>query len=141
MKDSDCLKLEAAQLEHYSLGRDDTDVDVRYFLRTATRGCRKNFEVFNVTGRGEHVVASKVRWDEGQRLKMSQVERMRRECLEFEEEECRGWAAADGDTAKRILKFLEDSENLKVSTREQREQVLFPEESGSSIIQIARQAI
>ena len=66
------------------MGLDDRDVDVKHILRSATRGGRKIFEVSNVKGRGEHLVASKVRWDEGQRLKMPQDERVRRECQEFE---------------------------------------------------------
>ena len=39
-----------------------------------------------------------------------------------------------------MLKYLEDSEVLKVSTRELKEQVLFPDESSVSFVRIARQA-
>ena len=39
-----------------------------------------------------------------------------------------------------MLKCLEDSEALKVSTRELKEQDLFPDESSFSIVRIARQA-
>ena len=39
-----------------------------------------------------------------------------------------------------MLKYLEDSEALKVSTRELKEQVLSPNESSAGIVRIARQA-
>ena len=44
-------------------------------------------DAFNDKGEGEHLVESKVRWDECRRLKMPQDERERKECQEFEEEE------------------------------------------------------
>ena len=75
-------------------------------------------------GKGEHLVASKMRWEECQRLKMPQAERSRNECQEYKEEDNRGWAVAFEDTTKRMLKYLEDSEKLKVTTRESREQVV-----------------
>ena len=39
-----------------------------------------------------------------------------------------------------MLKYVEDGEVLKVSTRELKEQVLSPDESSVSIVRIARQA-
>ena len=39
-----------------------------------------------------------------------------------------------------MLKYLEDSEAMKVSTRELKEQVLSPDESTGDIVRIARQA-
>ena len=42
--------------------------------------------------------------------------------------------------ARRMLKFLEDSEVAKVSIRELEEQVLSPNESRINIVRIARQA-
>ena len=39
-----------------------------------------------------------------------------------------------------MLRYLEDSEALKVSTKELKEQVLSPDESGVGIVHIARQA-
>ena len=41
---------------------------------------------------------------------------------------------------KKMFKYLEDSEDLKVSTRELKEQVLSPDESSVSTVHIARQA-
>ena len=48
--------------------------------------------------------------------------------------------AAYEDAAKKMLKYLEGSEDLKVSLRELKEQVESPEEAGGSIMQIAKQA-
>ena len=39
-----------------------------------------------------------------------------------------------------MLKYLEDSEVMKVSTRELKDQVLSPDESTVNIVRIARQA-
>ena len=40
----------------------------------------------------------------------------------------------------KMSKYLEDSEVLKVSTRELKEQVLSPDESSVSMVRVARQA-
>ena len=53
---------------------------------------------------------------------------MKRE-QEVDDEVDQNWTAACELTAKRMLKYLEDSEVLKVSTRELKEQVLSPDES------------
>ena len=57
-----------------------------------------------------------------------------------EEEDKRKWFAAFEDTAKKMLKYLEDSEDLKVVLTELKEQLESPEEAGISIMQIAQQA-
>ena len=79
-----------------------------------------------------------MRWDECQRLK--QHERGGKEGQELEDDDSQGWIAAFESAAKRMLRYLEDSETLKGSTRELKEQVLSPEEPGDSIFQIAIQA-
>ena len=48
--------------------------------------------------------------------------------------------AENEDAAKRMLKHLEDSEDLKVSLGELKEPLESPEEAGISIRQIAKQA-
>ena len=44
------------------------------------------------------------------------------------------------DAAQRMLKHLEDSEDMKVGLSELKEQLETPEEAGFSIMQIAKQA-
>ena len=66
--------------------------------------------------------------------------RARSEVREVDEEVDQNWIAAYGGIAKKILKYLEDSEALKVSTRELKEQVLSPDESSVSTVRVPRQA-
>ena len=73
--------------------------------------------------------ASKVRWDERQRLKVAQEERANRNVQEAVHEVDHNWTAACEGIAMKMLKYLEDSEVMKVSTRELKEQVLSPDES------------
>ena len=48
--------------------------------------------------------------------------------------------ASFDDAAKRMLKYLEDSEDVKVGRGELKEQWRTPEETGISVMQIAKQA-
>ena len=75
------------------------------------------FEVFSTQGK-KHLVASRVRWDERQRLKVAQEERARRNVQEADDEVDYKWTAACEGIAKNVLKYLEDSEIMEVSTRE-----------------------
>ena len=50
------------------------------------------------------------------------------------------WTEACEGIAKRMSKYLEDSEITKVSTRELEEQVMSPNEPRSSVVRIARQS-
>ena len=81
-----------------------------------------------------------MRWDEHQRLKAVKEERARRDVQEVDDEVDQNWTAACEWIAKRMLKYLEDSEVLKVSTRELKQQVLSPDKSSVSTVRIARQA-
>ena len=85
-------------------------------------------------------MASKVRWDERQRQRVAQEERARRNAQEVDDEVDRNWAEACEGIAEKMLKYLEDSEVLKVSTRELKEQVLSPDESSVGIVRIAKQS-
>ena len=58
----------------------------------------------------------------------------------LEEEGKRKRCAACEDAARRMLRYLEDSEELKVSPSELKEQLETPEEAGFSIMQMAKQA-
>ena len=44
-------KMEIADFEHYSMGAEDMDVDVRHIPKHATKRGRKIFEVFHVKGK------------------------------------------------------------------------------------------
>ena len=69
-----------------------------------------------------------------------QEEKARRNVQEVDDEVDQNWTAAYEWTAKKILKYLEDSEVMEVSTGELKEQVLSPDESNVSIVRIATQA-
>ena len=55
-------------------------------------------------------------------------------------EDKRKWRVASKDAAKRMLKYSENSEDLKVGLCELKEQLETPQEAGISIMQIAKQA-
>ena len=84
LKSSDCLKLEVEELE-LLLGPEDSEVTVRKILRHVTRRGNRIFEIFNTQEKSEHSAASKVRWDERQRLKMAQEERVRGSATEADD--------------------------------------------------------
>ena len=52
----------------------------------------------------------------------------------------RKWFASNEDAAKKMLKYLQDSEDVKVCLRELEEQLEYPEEAGISFMQIAKQS-
>ena len=85
-----------------------------------------------------HLVASKWRWDDCQRQRTPQEEKAWKESQGLEENDKRKWCAVYEDAAKKMLKYLEDSEDLKVGLGELKEQLEPPEEAGISIVQIAK---
>ena len=70
-----------------------------------------------------------------QRLKALQEERARRDVQEVNDEVDQNWTAVFQLIAKKMLKYLEDSEALKISTGELKERILSPEK-----VRLARQA-
>ena len=88
VNNSDYMKLEIDEVEDYSLGPEYSD-DVKHFLRSATREGMKTFEVFSVKEKGEHLVASKWRWDDCRRQRKPQEEKASKESQGFEEEDKR----------------------------------------------------
>ena len=111
-----CMKLEIEELE-LLLGPEDSEVDLRHILRNVSRSGGRTFEIFNSKEKSEHLVAGKVRWDERQRLKAVHEERARWDVPEVDDEVDHYWTAACEWIAKTMLKYLEDSEVLKVGTR------------------------
>ena len=96
---SDCINLEIDEVEDSSLGPEYSDVDVKHILRNE----RKN----------GHLVASKWRWDDCQRQRKSQEEKAWKESQGLGEEDKRKWCAAFEDAAKKMLKYLDDSEDFE----------------------------
>ena len=96
---SECIQLDIDEVEECSSCLEYADVDVKMIFRKASREGRNIFKIFKVKEEGEHPVASKWRWDDWQR----QQEDKRKRCFAFEE------------AAKGMLKYLDDSEELKVS--------------------------
>ena len=99
-------------------------------------------EIFSTREKSEHLVASKVRWDEHQRhrVALAQEERSQRSVQDDNDKGDLCWTEASEGIARRMVKFLEDSEAAKVSIRELEEQILPPNESRINVVRIARQA-
>ena len=74
VNNSDVLKLEIAEEDENSLGPECSHVDVKHIVRNATREGRNIFESFSVREKGEHLVASKWRWDDSQKQRRPQKE-------------------------------------------------------------------
>ena len=130
------------RIEEISLGPEYSDIDVKHILRNATREGRTIFEIFSVKGKGEHLVASKMRWDECPRLRRPQDERMPKESRGSEEDRDKQvWAVDHEDRAKRMLRYVENSEALKVSLSELKEQLESLEGAEEIILKIAKQEI
>ena len=85
--------------------------------RNASRRGGRIFDIFSSKEKSEHLVASKVPWDERQRPKVAQEERARRDAQEVDDEVDQKWTAVYQWTAERMLKYSEDSEVLKVRNK------------------------
>ena len=112
----------------------------RYILTNASRRGIRIFKIFSTEEKSEHFVASKVRWDEGQRQRVALEEKTRRNVQDADDEDDHCWTETCEGIAKRMSKCSEDSEVTKVSTSELKEQVLSPSESSVKIVRIAGQA-
>ena len=71
---------------------------------------------------------------------VTQEEEARRNVQAVEDQINQNWMSVHQWRAKKMLRYLEDSESLKVSTGELEEQVLSPDGSSMNIERIARQA-
>ena len=90
-------------------------------MRNASRRGSRIFEIFNSREKSEYSVASKVRWDERQKVKVAQEEGARGNVHDVDDEDGHCWNEACEGIAKKMLKYLEDSEVMKVSTTELKE--------------------
>ena len=123
LNESDSIRVEIEELESL----------LRQNLRYASRKGGRIFEMFSSKGQSEHLAASRVRWDERQRLMATQEEEARRNVQEVDNEINQNWTAVCQLIAKGMLKYLEDS-------REMKKQALSPNESSVSMVRTARQA-
>ena len=78
-----------------------------------------------------------MRWAECQRVLVTQEEESRRKAQEVDYEVNQNWTP---NGYKKNVSYLDESEALKASTKELKEQVLSPNESNVSIVRSARQA-
>ena len=134
------MEVEVEELE-VLLGPEDSEVDLRQTLRYARRkkGGRI-FEIFSSQGPSEVLVASRARWDERQRALVTEEEESRRKAQDVDYKVNRNWTAVYQTVARRILSYLDNSEALKVSTKELKEQGLSPSEPSVNMEHIVRQA-
>ena len=87
------------------LGPEDSKVDVKKILRKMRAGGRSRiFELFNTKEKGEHLVASKVRWDERQRQRVEQEERTIKNVQEADDDDDSFWTEVCEGIAKKMLK-------------------------------------
>ena len=115
---------------------------VRYILTNASRSGSRICVIFTKKEKSEHSVASSAQWDECQRQRVAQAqeERSQRSVQDDNDKGDFCWTEARKRIARRMLKYLEDSDVTKVSIRELEEQVLSPNERRINVVRIARQA-
>ena len=93
LNENDNMMVEIEELE-LLLGPEDLEVDVRQISRYARRKKgRRIFEIFTSKGQGESLVASGVRWDERQRVLVTQEEESRGKAQEVGCGVNQSWAA------------------------------------------------
>ena len=85
------------------------------------------------------MVVSRARWDEYQRMLVTQEEESRRRAQEVDCGDNQSWAAVYQSIARRMLSYLDNSEALKASAKELKEQVLSPNEPCVDMERIVRQ--
>ena len=109
------------------LGPDDSEVDLRHILMCARKKkSRKISEIFSSKGPSEFLVVSRARWDQHQRVLVTQEEESRRKAQEVGCGGNQSWAAVYQSMTRRMLRYLDNSEALKVSTKEMKEHFLSP---------------
>ena len=113
------------------MGPEDSEVYLMYILTHARRRSSMIFEIFSTKVKRDHLVASRHRWLEYQGQRVLQQERSQSDLC---------WRKACEGIARRMIKYLEDSEITKVSTIELEEQVLAPNEPRINVVRIARLA-
>ena len=75
-----------------------------------------------------------------ERLMVTEDEESRTKAQEVDNEANEKWTVVYQTIAKTMLKYLDESEALKVSTRELQKHVLSPSEPDANVVRIARHA-
>ena len=77
----------------------------------ASRRSSRIFEIFSTKEKREHLVASKMRWDErqSQRMAQAQEERSQRSVQDDNDKGDLCWTEACEGIARRMFKYLEES--------------------------------
>ena len=112
LNESDCMNLAIEELE-LLLGPEDSEVNLRYILTNASRRGIRIFEIFSTEEKSEHLVASKVRWDEGQRQRVALEEKTRRNVQDADDEDDHCWTEACEGPHKRIKRTSPVSERIR----------------------------
>ena len=111
------------------LGPEHSEGNLRYILRNASRRSGRIFEIFKAKEKASSELQSTVRWDERKKIWVEQEDRARRNVQDADDEDDHYCTEACEWIAKNMLKYLEDREVTKVSTRELKERILSPNES------------
>ena len=136
---------------------EDEEFCLGYILKYSTRGGSNIFQLFDTAEKKDHFVASRRRWLERPRnngesppcpertLKTPLPQQSSPSSRDEESqwvavEDRRSQRVAFEETARGTLRYLEDSEDLKVSVKDLQEQ-LGVSEAGISIKQVAQQAM
>ena len=107
LNENDSMKVEVEELE-LLLGPEDSEVDLRRIWRCAKRNKgREIFEIFSSESQSEFLVASRARWDERQRVLVTQEEESRRKAQDVDYEVNQCWTAVYQSMARRMLSFLD----------------------------------
>ena len=141
LNEHDNMKVEIDELE-LMMGPEDAEVNLRYILRNASRRGSRIFEIFNARERREHSVASTGRWLErqGQRVAQTCEERTQRNVQDDDDGGNLRCSEACEVTARRMLKYLEDSEVAKVCIKRGGGTSFVSYESKMNIVNIALHA-
>ena len=128
-------------------GRAAREVAKRSERRELRRNCGKRFSVPRKKDEDAAAAAEflstreeESQWSSQQRAAMALQEKAWKESRGLEEEDKRKRCVTFEGAAKRMLENLEDSEELKVTHSDVKEQLETPEEAGFSVMQIAKQA-
>ena len=130
------MRVACRELEHL-MGPDDSEVDLMYIWMQAIRRGSSMFE-FSSTSGSEHLVASRNQRVKCQEQNVALQKRLQKNARKDVDKGDFCWTEAAARLARRMLKYLEDSESTKVRVRELEDQVLYPNESVSNIVHIVR---
>ena len=110
---NDSMRVAIKELESL-LGPEDSEVNLRQILKCARR--KKGGRIFDILsskGQNEHLASSRVRWNERQRVMVTQEEEARRNVQGVDNEVNPNWTAVYQTIAKRMLKYFGGQRSLE----------------------------